>query len=75
MTPGSVARAHLGYRHGWWFFQVPMTQELTDTALAELRQVVGVEGVVNRPMMRPQWKEGDGFGHPRHFRGVANFGL
>ena len=39
------------------------------------RQARGREGVVNRPTMRPQLKEGEGLGCRTHFRGVASFGL
>ncbi len=34
-----------------------------------------MRGVVNHPMMRPQFKEGGGFSRRSHFRGVASSGL
>ncbi len=39
--------AHLVYRHGRWFLHAPMTRAVTDTVLADLRQVVGVDFGIN----------------------------
>jgi len=39
--------AHLVHRHGRWFLHVPMTQEVAEPHLDDLRQVVGLDFGIN----------------------------
>ena len=39
--------AHLVHRHGRWFLHVPMTKDVAETDLAEIRQVVGLDFGIN----------------------------
>ena len=39
--------AHVVHRHGRWFLYVPVTKDVSETDLAEIRQVVGLDFGIN----------------------------